>query len=198
MLTLRHSTVIISIIRIRYLKLFDDFTWENTDSSLWSIGELSSAITCACLPTLRPLLSRYFPSLGTQAARSTGYHQSGRKSTKGNKSQNSDPESGMRSANGHGELKSVSAVDGSEVELATTTNDKTGNPFETHSYRASEDIESLNEPRNEVPFTARAPGVGVKTVIKPAAAHQPEPSYDQHDGVQVHREVYQVRSSRRA
>ncbi|GAB1319871.1 Rhodopsin domain-containing protein [Madurella fahalii] len=64
-------TVIISIIRIRYLKLFEDFPWENVDSSLWSIGELTSALTCACLPTLRPLVVRFFPSLGSQASQSS-------------------------------------------------------------------------------------------------------------------------------
>lgn len=43
-------TVIISIVRIRYLRLFEDFPWENVASSLWSVGELTSALTCACLP----------------------------------------------------------------------------------------------------------------------------------------------------
>ncbi|KAK0639941.1 hypothetical protein B0T16DRAFT_288071, partial [Cercophora newfieldiana] len=57
-------TVIISIVRIRYLKLFEDFPWENSASSMWSIGELTCAIICCCLPTLRPLVGRYFPSLG--------------------------------------------------------------------------------------------------------------------------------------
>lgn len=68
----------ISFIRIRFLKLFEDFTWENVDSSCWSIAELTSALTCACLPTLRPLLSQIFPSLGTQLTRSrSGYRRYG-------------------------------------------------------------------------------------------------------------------------
>ncbi|KAK3681816.1 hypothetical protein B0T22DRAFT_349428, partial [Podospora appendiculata] len=67
-------TVVISIIRIRYLKLFEDFPWENVESSCWSIGELTSAITCACLPTLKPLIVRHIPSLGTERGRSSrGY-----------------------------------------------------------------------------------------------------------------------------
>ncbi|KAK1828638.1 hypothetical protein QBC39DRAFT_223658, partial [Podospora conica] len=56
-------TVILSVVRIKYLKLFDDFPWENVASSLWSVGELTSAITCACLVTLRPFVARYFPGL---------------------------------------------------------------------------------------------------------------------------------------
>ncbi|SPQ24632.1 0ec0b235-2f10-408a-9ebd-c29ad514edeb [Thermothielavioides terrestris] len=62
-------TVVISIIRIRYLKLFEDFPWENVASSLWSIGELTSALTCACLPTLRPLVVRFVPGLASHVTR---------------------------------------------------------------------------------------------------------------------------------
>ncbi|KAK3322929.1 putative integral membrane protein [Apodospora peruviana] len=114
-----YSTVVISMIRIRYLKLFDDFTWENVDSSLWSMGELSSAITCACLPTLRPLVSRYFPNLaiGTRAGRSSGkngYYAKTDEATGGG-SKFRDPE-----ASAHGQaskIASSSAAD-SEIELA--------------------------------------------------------------------------------
>ncbi|KAK1640116.1 hypothetical protein BDP81DRAFT_446493 [Colletotrichum phormii] len=56
-------TVAISIVRIQYLSTPADFTWKNVDASLWSIGEISSAVTCACLPTLRPLLTKMFPGL---------------------------------------------------------------------------------------------------------------------------------------
>lgn len=59
-------TVSISVLRIKYLKLFEDYTWENVESSAWSIGELCSGITCACLPTLRPFMKAHIPSLDTQ------------------------------------------------------------------------------------------------------------------------------------
>ena len=49
----------ISVIRIRFLKLNDNPTWENVESSGWSIGEICSGITCACLPTLRPLIKEW-------------------------------------------------------------------------------------------------------------------------------------------
>jgi hypothetical protein len=56
-------TVAISVIRIKYLDIHEDVTWDHVESSGWSIGELASAITCSSLPTLRPFIARYFPSL---------------------------------------------------------------------------------------------------------------------------------------
>jgi hypothetical protein len=50
--------------------LQEDFSWENTEPSAWSIGELSSAVTCACLPTLTPLVAKYFPKQPTTGHRS--------------------------------------------------------------------------------------------------------------------------------
>jgi hypothetical protein len=41
-------------------------TWDNVASSCWSIGELCSGITCACLPTLRPFIARFIPSMGSR------------------------------------------------------------------------------------------------------------------------------------
>ncbi|KAM7194056.1 hypothetical protein V8F20_008152 [Naviculisporaceae sp. PSN 640] len=65
-------TCAISIIRIQYLKLSPDTTWDNVNSSCWSISELCSGIVCCCLPTLRPLLSRLVPALQSRGAAS-GY-----------------------------------------------------------------------------------------------------------------------------
>jgi hypothetical protein len=61
-------TVAVSALRIKYLVrlLGEDFTWQNVETSAWSVGELCSGITCACLPTLRPFLKAHFPGLGTQ------------------------------------------------------------------------------------------------------------------------------------
>ncbi|GKT44088.1 satratoxin biosynthesis SC1 cluster protein 4 [Colletotrichum spaethianum] len=56
-------TVAISIVRVQFLNISADFTWTNVEASLWSLGEISSAVTCACLPTLRPLLTKMFPGL---------------------------------------------------------------------------------------------------------------------------------------
>ncbi|KAK4129174.1 hypothetical protein N657DRAFT_652645 [Parathielavia appendiculata] len=62
-------TCAISVIRIQYLKLSEDVTWDNVASSCWSISEICSGITCACLPTLRPLLSKIIPSMRSQSDR---------------------------------------------------------------------------------------------------------------------------------
>ncbi|KAL2021637.1 hypothetical protein VTK56DRAFT_6990 [Thermocarpiscus australiensis] len=64
-------TCAISVLRIRYLSLSDDVTWDNVASSCCSIGEVCSGITCACLPTLRPLVSKFLPSMGLQSGQSS-------------------------------------------------------------------------------------------------------------------------------
>lgn len=53
-----HSTCTISIVRIGYLNIGDDYTYANLAPAGWSLGELCAGVTCACLPTLRPLLFR--------------------------------------------------------------------------------------------------------------------------------------------
>ncbi|KAM7206090.1 hypothetical protein V8F20_002872 [Naviculisporaceae sp. PSN 640] len=65
-------TVAISIIRIKFLEIGGDVTWQHVESSGWSIGELACAITCASLPTLRPFIAKYFPGLGFHSSSSTG------------------------------------------------------------------------------------------------------------------------------
>ncbi len=42
----------------------DNFTWDNYPVSLWSTLEINCGIICICMPTLRLLLVRFFPSLG--------------------------------------------------------------------------------------------------------------------------------------
>ncbi|OTB15682.1 hypothetical protein K445DRAFT_317967 [Daldinia sp. EC12] len=59
-------TCAISVIRIKFLQLGGDFSYENVEGSSWSITELCSGITCACLPTLRPLVSKWIPELSTR------------------------------------------------------------------------------------------------------------------------------------
>ena len=66
------STVAISIIRLSFLKVDDDYTWQGVAAACWSITEICSGLICACLPTLRPLVGRYFPSLASRPNRSHG------------------------------------------------------------------------------------------------------------------------------
>lgn len=61
---LETRTCIISIIRLRTLETAastTDSNWENVDAAIWSFLEVTIAITSACLPTLRPLLSKFMP-----------------------------------------------------------------------------------------------------------------------------------------
>ncbi|KAF5012513.1 hypothetical protein FDECE_1439 [Fusarium decemcellulare] len=70
-------TVILSAIRIEYLQEFEDFSWKHVESNLWSLAELTSALICASLPTLRPFVTRYLPALASKLARSTGRYGRG-------------------------------------------------------------------------------------------------------------------------
>ncbi|KAI5866743.1 hypothetical protein GGS23DRAFT_285424 [Durotheca rogersii] len=69
-------TCAISVIRIRYLDQGGDFSYENVEGSCWSITELCSGVICACLPTLRPLVSRWVPALSNRLHKSArGYRR---------------------------------------------------------------------------------------------------------------------------
>ncbi|KAL1893538.1 hypothetical protein Sste5346_006368 [Sporothrix stenoceras] len=59
-------TCVISIVRLSTLDAAAtsaDTTWDNTGAALWSYLELTVAIVAACLPTLRPFVTRFFPNL---------------------------------------------------------------------------------------------------------------------------------------
>ncbi|KAJ5811861.1 hypothetical protein N7474_008162, partial [Penicillium riverlandense] len=79
------------VIRIYFLTQMyanDDLTWNQSNSFIWSSVEPCIGITCACLPTLRPLVRRIFPnwlesdrqggSTGQSYKSSTSYHYSDR------------------------------------------------------------------------------------------------------------------------
>ncbi|KAJ0106986.1 hypothetical protein J7T55_011081 [Diaporthe amygdali] len=48
----------VSFVRIEFLNLGDDPTYNNIAPAGWSFGELCAGLVTACLPTLRPLLFR--------------------------------------------------------------------------------------------------------------------------------------------
>lgn len=73
----QHSTCIISIIRIKFLSITEDITWNNVEAAAWSVTELCSGTICASLPTLRPLVSRHFPSFSSHS-RSYAIHEDSR------------------------------------------------------------------------------------------------------------------------
>ncbi|GKU23121.1 unnamed protein product [Fusarium langsethiae] len=59
-------TCFISIYRIQTLRTAastEDPNWDNVDAAIWSFLEITIAITAACLPTLRPLVSKLLPRM---------------------------------------------------------------------------------------------------------------------------------------
>ncbi|KAK3356363.1 hypothetical protein B0T25DRAFT_536591 [Lasiosphaeria hispida] len=57
---------LISIIRLYLLKLVDDtndFTFDNVSIAWWSCVETNGTVSVACFMTMKPLLSRWFPSI---------------------------------------------------------------------------------------------------------------------------------------
>ncbi|KAI1067930.1 hypothetical protein LB506_013014 [Fusarium annulatum] len=50
-------TLAIAILRVQWLDPLADITWWNVTAALWSMAEIVSGITCACLPTFKPLLA---------------------------------------------------------------------------------------------------------------------------------------------
>ncbi|EOO03146.1 putative cfem domain-containing protein [Phaeoacremonium minimum UCRPA7] len=67
---------VVSILRLQSLVHFANSlnpTWDNFDVSLWSATELNVGIICACMPSLRLMLVRLFPTLGSSATRGGQY-----------------------------------------------------------------------------------------------------------------------------
>ncbi|KAF5972974.1 integral membrane protein [Fusarium bulbicola] len=49
-------TLAIALLRVQWLDPVADITWWNVTAASWSMAEIVSGITCACLPTFKPLL----------------------------------------------------------------------------------------------------------------------------------------------
>ena len=58
------SVCLTSLLRLRHLYVLaksKDLPWDNVQAATWSNVEINLGIICACLPTLRPLIRRFFP-----------------------------------------------------------------------------------------------------------------------------------------
>ncbi|KAG7410192.1 Satratoxin biosynthesis SC1 cluster protein 4 [Fusarium oxysporum f. sp. raphani] len=67
-------TCIVSIVRLPALHLVmksPDTSWTGQGAAVWSVVEINCAISCACLPMLKPLISRLLPGLLTHRRMST-------------------------------------------------------------------------------------------------------------------------------
>jgi hypothetical protein len=74
-----HRVSLMSVIRLLYLITeYDhtDFTFDNTTLTYWTCIEVNTAIVCACVMTLKPLISRYLPSLVRSRISRTSRHHS--------------------------------------------------------------------------------------------------------------------------
>ena len=69
---------VMSILRLQSLIHFGNSlnpTWDQSDASQWSTIEINVGIVCACLPALRKILIRFFPSIQGSTARNTSQYQ---------------------------------------------------------------------------------------------------------------------------
>jgi hypothetical protein len=79
------SVTIVSIVRLQALVTFaesNNATWDNFPVSLWSTVEINVGIMCTCMPTLRLILVRLFPTLGGSSY-AKGYYNTGGAGTGG-------------------------------------------------------------------------------------------------------------------
>ncbi|KAK7955233.1 hypothetical protein PG988_015927 [Apiospora saccharicola] len=130
-------TTAISLIRVKYLPQGIDTTWDNADTTLWSMAECCTGILCVSLPTLRPLALRWFPRVFMALSRSTG-GSSGRPNKSGSRpwqpkdlescGGNSEACCGLRSAARTAKTKQWSHLgenDQDEATLVARTTDAT-------------------------------------------------------------------------
>ncbi|KUJ18509.1 uncharacterized protein LY89DRAFT_498174 [Mollisia scopiformis] len=72
MLSLGSFACITSMVRLKYIVQFNtsiDQTWDDVDSTIWSIIEVYTAVICSCLISLRPLIVKYIPELFSTSQR---------------------------------------------------------------------------------------------------------------------------------
>ena len=180
----------ISLLRIKYLKLSEDATWDNAESSSWSIAELSSGITCACLPTLRPFLSRHFPALGSRldtAPTTHGYHRQG-DGPRSSKSAAGDVElAGGRTSDSAGSrdglYRSVTPASSKDVHYGFTR--------ENSAEGIIGGLEGPEKAGFRLTVKARVEAGGRSALRRPEAGRQHSGS-----GIRVQRSVYQTRQER--
>lgn len=130
----QNSTCIVSIVRLQSLPAAAaavDVTWDNTEAALWSIIELTVAIIAACLPTLGPLISRFFPrfmNLSSSARNNGGSYGHNSRSGRGNGT-------GLRSRNlGDGGLTPAELASRKNHDQKTGAGDSTEELYMHHHH----------------------------------------------------------------
>ncbi|KAI6363643.1 hypothetical protein MCOR25_005821 [Pyricularia grisea] len=59
--TLGLFVVVLQFVRLQYINLGSDFTWNFADRAALMISELAVAVLCTCIPLLHPLAMRFWP-----------------------------------------------------------------------------------------------------------------------------------------
>ena len=75
-----------SILRLQSLAVIAnsaDPTYDNPPAATWSSVETNVGIVCSCLPCLRPLVARYFPSVFASSRKSSGLPGNSRRRSRG-------------------------------------------------------------------------------------------------------------------
>jgi hypothetical protein len=157
-------TCAISGIRFQYLKLTDDVTWDNVASSCWSIGELCSGITCACLPTLRPLISKYLPGMRSETGPSNNKYyrrSSGRDVSDASRVKSTD-ETGSSRGIMYPEDLELQTDDRSDKDIRVTVN-RLQQPHASHQQRHGRAMEKFRlglKPTVQTEVKVGSPGLG--------------------------------------
>ncbi|KAJ5182901.1 hypothetical protein N7492_000517 [Penicillium capsulatum] len=71
-------TSIIRLVSLKRIADSSDPTYDNVGAASWSAIECNTGIICACLPTLKPLFTRFFPGLLSTFSGSRGGYGTGR------------------------------------------------------------------------------------------------------------------------
>ncbi|ETS74530.1 hypothetical protein PFICI_14396 [Pestalotiopsis fici W106-1] len=152
-------TCTISVVRIKFLHLEVDVTWENAEASLWSLCEICSGTICSCLPCLRPLASRWFPVFSTH--RSHGYTR--------------QSDSYARNLKPPGDLEAgplrgtavTSRPSGSDSDLIFGLEDyKLGTITSAHNIERAPGLSSTNPVKHAATTTASAMAVGAASNVE--------------------------------
>jgi hypothetical protein len=99
---------------MRWLKMDADMTWWNVNPALWSLGELTSAISCSCLPFFKPLTLRIKSSMSRVTAGDNHPHITG---VKGDEESNTHLSIGVEQKEFIRSSNMMVSLDGSQNEL---------------------------------------------------------------------------------
>ncbi|KAL9014999.1 MAG: hypothetical protein Q9173_000376 [Seirophora scorigena] len=118
---------IVSILRLIFLVSvsYTDITWTVTDPLLWSMLEPCVGVSCACIPLMRPLLSRAFPDRLSRRANKYGEFKDRSPENSNGSSNNSNKKrfAGLKGGHRHVDDGTYPLTSTSGGTLGVTTNE---------------------------------------------------------------------------